>query len=662
MRSILPWRPRRFQHGGASSDISGQECCCSNQREQEEKEEEHSNVSSSSSSSPCSENEGEPSTEIILTAESSMTPANVDGDRARSCIGDDTAETSSTNPEENENHGLVDDEETPSERWRRRKLVSIYLITTILLFADMNLLAPNLTDVGDEFGFDSDERDVKIGGEIALAFFLVGAPAAFFVGWLADRVPRRGPLFSATVTFGEAACFATYFTTTFAGLFVCRALTGISIGGALPVIYSVLGDVYRANQRVAVAALISTGTGIGIGVGHGIAGFLGDKYGWRLPFLVVSIPSFLCAFALLFVEEPERGGKEEAKIERDAMRRRAQESVNDLGRQEVLDVGSVQQTKNTTDGGEMNNALPADEDNVSSLVSVDEHIHVPDDSNNDNGPEKQVVCNGNQNGEQESHSNEKNVGDSKHATWKTSKDLFNTPSVTLMLLQAAPGCLPFGVAAQFLNDYLNEDRGMSKSAATGVLLFFGAGNAIGVIFGGVLGHCAYRRNVRYPPLVMGSALILGCIPMWFMINNVNEGTSVSIVGLISVITGILVIVPIPIERAILSNVTIPTSRGLVNSFLGIVDDLGKGLGPYFVSLIIDASSRRTAFNISLLGWLVGGIFSFLIYFFVKEDEDKIQDLVRQALDQEEELQRKQIEEVRCNEEPRVEVLLQEDVE
>ena len=43
-------------------------------------------------------------------------------------------------------------------------------------------------------------------------------------------------------------------------------MTGISIGGALPIVYSVLGDLFPANQRNAIAALVSTGTGASVGV------------------------------------------------------------------------------------------------------------------------------------------------------------------------------------------------------------------------------------------------------------------------------------------------------------------------------------------------------------------------------------------------------------
>ncbi|KAK1744136.1 MFS transporter [Skeletonema marinoi] len=40
----------------------------------------------------------------------------------------------------------------------------------------MNLMAPNLSTIAEEFGMDDDERDMKLGGMVALGFFFVGAP------------------------------------------------------------------------------------------------------------------------------------------------------------------------------------------------------------------------------------------------------------------------------------------------------------------------------------------------------------------------------------------------------------------------------------------------------------------------------------------------------
>lgn len=149
---------------------------------------------------------------------------------------------------------------TSNNNWQRAYTLFLYSITTVLLFADQNLLAPNLSAIAQEFGYDNDERDKKLGGDIALAFFLLGAPASFLVGCGADAdsVPRNF-LFGLTVLIGEGSCFCTYFTTTYAGLYVTRALTGFSVGGALPLLSSVLGDWFPPQQRSAVMASVGIG-------------------------------------------------------------------------------------------------------------------------------------------------------------------------------------------------------------------------------------------------------------------------------------------------------------------------------------------------------------------------------------------------------------------
>lgn len=90
--------------------------------------------------------------------------------------------------------------------WQRSWTLLLYSLTTVLLFADQNLLAPNLTQAAEEFGFDDNERDKKLGGDIALAFFVLGAPASFFVGCAADSNSiRRSFLFGLVVLVGEVS-------------------------------------------------------------------------------------------------------------------------------------------------------------------------------------------------------------------------------------------------------------------------------------------------------------------------------------------------------------------------------------------------------------------------------------------------------------------------
>jgi len=114
-----------------------------------------------------------------------------------------------------------DEAESQAQTWRRRRTVTLYLITITILFADMNLLAPNLSVIADEFGMDDDERDVRLGGLIALGFFFVGAPVSFAVGWLADYT-NRSSLFATTVFFGEVGCFMVTFVQSYWQLYLCR--------------------------------------------------------------------------------------------------------------------------------------------------------------------------------------------------------------------------------------------------------------------------------------------------------------------------------------------------------------------------------------------------------------------------------------------------------
>mmetsp|Transcript_1107 Transcript_1107/g.1992 ORF Transcript_1107/g.1992 Transcript_1107/m.1992 type:complete len:291 (+) Transcript_1107:2684-3556(+) len=192
----------------------------------------------------------------------------------------------------------------------RRKLVFLYVLAIGFLHADYNLLAPNLTEIAEEFGMSPDERDRKLGGEIALSFFLCGVPSALIVGWMVDRFNHRAAIFATVIVVGELSCFATYFVTSFAGLLATRSITGIAIGASMPVVYSVLGDLYQAQGRNAISGLIATSVGLGLGVGQAIAGYLGPTFGWRLPFLIVSIPSFFVGFFAFFLPEPSRGGQE----------------------------------------------------------------------------------------------------------------------------------------------------------------------------------------------------------------------------------------------------------------------------------------------------------------------------------------------------------------
>jgi len=190
--------------------------------------------------------------------------------------------------------------------------LTLLSIISLFLTADQNLIAPNLTQIAQEFNMTDSERDQKLGGQISLGFFLVGGIAAIVVGFLTDRVNRRS-LLVAVVLVGEFSCFCTLFVTTYWGLFATRAVTGISIGGSTPLIMSMIGDMFDDRYRGKAISFITVMFTLGVGVGQGVAGFIGpaENQGWRAPFAVIATPIFFLAPLFLFTTtDPPRGGKE----------------------------------------------------------------------------------------------------------------------------------------------------------------------------------------------------------------------------------------------------------------------------------------------------------------------------------------------------------------
>jgi len=205
------------------------------------------------------------------------------------------------------------------ERWKRYGVVGLITSVSLFLYADQNLIGPNMSAIAEEFGMDDNEKDVKLGGLLQLAFFVVGSPASLIIGYYADR-ERRLRLFFWTTLIGEGPCLATYWVQTYTQLFVLRAMTGIAVGGCLPLLFSLCGDLFAAKERTYVSSFLTIATGAGIALGQLIAGTVGPTYGWRLPFIITSVPAVLLAtLMLLLIDEPARGAQEE-EVYRRSMR------------------------------------------------------------------------------------------------------------------------------------------------------------------------------------------------------------------------------------------------------------------------------------------------------------------------------------------------------
>lgn len=173
---------------------------------------------------------------------------------------------------------------------------------------------------------------------------------------------------------------------------------------------------------------------------------------------------------------------------------------------------------------------------------------------------------------------------------------------------------------------------MTVEGATATLLCFGIGNFFGLIVGGAGGQALCRINPRYPTLLAGSGAIIACFPIWLVLNTIHVTSSSLYIVIITGFAGLCAGITGPIVKANLQNVTLPTARGQAFAIYNMFDDFGRGLGPFFISIMIsNLGGRLQAFNIGISGWFLCGVFNLITFFTIGKDEYEMQRTLRANL-------------------------------
>jgi MFS family permease len=135
---------------------------------------------------------------------------------------------------------------------------------------------------------------------------LVAAIASVPFGVLADRVRRTTTLGISIVVWGGCMVWSAT-ASTFGHLMITRLFLGIATASAGPVVASMLGDWFVAAERGRIYGYVLTGELLGAGVGFAVTGDIA-QLSWRLAFIVLALPAFAVAWAVLSLPEPVRGG------------------------------------------------------------------------------------------------------------------------------------------------------------------------------------------------------------------------------------------------------------------------------------------------------------------------------------------------------------------
>ncbi len=191
-------------------------------------------------------------------------------------------------------------------KYRRIASIVLLVLMAAFLMADQNLLPPNYQQIMAEFGISETKM-----GFVSTIFVATSAIMTIVWGFLSD-IKGRKKLLVIGVLLGEIPCFLTAYVQNYWQLLAMRLFTGIGIGSIIPIGYSLIADMFQGERRGRGYGYIETAFGFGTLFGMIVAGL---TPGWRLPFIIASVPNFILApLFYIIAYEPKRGaGEKELK-------------------------------------------------------------------------------------------------------------------------------------------------------------------------------------------------------------------------------------------------------------------------------------------------------------------------------------------------------------
>ncbi len=163
-------------------------------------------------------------------------------------------------------------------------------------------------DIADHFGVG-----LGVVGTIGILTLIVapllGVPLAYF----ADRW-KRVPLAIAGAVVWSVFSVLTGLAPALWFLVAARV---VSTSGEIvntPVHSSLTSDYYTPGTRMKAFGIYSVGQTVGAAIGAVLAGGLGQVLGWRWPFILLAVPTFVMILVATRLKEPERGAHENVDV------------------------------------------------------------------------------------------------------------------------------------------------------------------------------------------------------------------------------------------------------------------------------------------------------------------------------------------------------------
>lgn len=158
----------------------------------------------------------------------------------------------------------------------------------------MNIYLPMLPAIADEFGVSSATAQY-----VLTSFLAATACAQLFIGPLADRYGRRPVLLTTSVIFLGASLISVFATSIEMLLF--GSVMQASSAAWVALSRAIVRDLYDRSKAASMIGYVTMAMAVVPMITPSIGGFVGELYGWRAPFVVITVFGTVL-FAVIYID------------------------------------------------------------------------------------------------------------------------------------------------------------------------------------------------------------------------------------------------------------------------------------------------------------------------------------------------------------------------
>ncbi len=176
---------------------------------------------------------------------------------------------------------------------RNRQIIGFAWAGWIFDFYDLILYSFLLIHIAKSFNLGRHELGLVYSASLAIT-----AIGGITLGYVGDRIGRRPAIISSVLIFSIGTLLSA-FAWDLTSLLVFRIITGFGIGGEWAAGHTLVNETLPKGKRGRASAIIQSGAPIGVALASITGAFLTPIIGWRMSFLVASVPSFLLVLLMI---------------------------------------------------------------------------------------------------------------------------------------------------------------------------------------------------------------------------------------------------------------------------------------------------------------------------------------------------------------------------